>query len=78
MTYKNKDDSVQDQIDALVSSLIKSRKKQKITQVQLSEKTGIPQATISRVESFRSTPTLQVLIKISQALGLSLTYDREI
>ena len=48
------------------------REKKKLTQMDLSHKSGIPQATISRLESFRSTPTLQNLIKISNALDLSL------
>lgn len=68
----NKEDEIQDQIDDIILELIKERKKHKITQVQLSKATGIPQATISRLESFNSIPTLQILIKLSNALGLSL------
>lgn len=67
------DDDVQNQIDDIIVSLIKERKKKKLTQAQLSEVTGIPQATISRLESFASTPTLQVLIRLSNALGLYLS-----
>jgi len=36
---------VQDQIDDLIFDLIKERKKQKKTQINLSHETGIPQAT---------------------------------
>ena len=71
-SFLNKEDIVQDQIDDIILQLIKERKKKKLTQTQLSEKTGIPQTTISRLESFNSIPTLQILIKISNALGLSL------
>lgn len=71
-SYLKKEDVIQDQIDDIILELIKERKKNKITQVQLSKSTGIPQATISRLESFNSIPTLQILIKISNALGLSL------
>jgi len=70
----NEEDPIQSQIDDLVLELIRTRKRVKITQMQLSDLTGIPQATISRVESFRSIPTLQVLLKLCNALGLSLSF----
>lgn len=71
-SFLKKDDLIQDQIDDIILELIKERKKNKITQIQLSKSTGIPQATISRLESFNSIPTLQILIKLANALGLSL------
>ena len=71
-TFFENEDIIQDQIDDIISELIKERKKKKLTQVQLSMKTGIPQATISRLESFSSIPTLQILLKIANALELSL------
>lgn len=70
------DTSIQDQIDDLIFELIRERKKSRITQMELSNITGIPQATISRLESFKSIPTLQVLIKLSSGLGLSLTFNK--
>lgn len=69
------EDPVQDQIDDLVLELIRARKKRKVTQIQLSHSTGIPQATISRVESFRSSPTLQSLVKLANALGLTVCFQ---
>lgn len=71
------DTSIQDQIDDLIFELIRERKRHRITQVELSNLTGIPQATISRLESFKSIPTLQVLIKLSNALGLSLSLGKQ-
>lgn len=66
------EDRVQDQIDDLILELIRERKKRKITQVELAKQTGIPQVTISRLESFRSSPALQTIVKLSTALGLVL------
>ena len=66
------EDFVQDQIDDIIAELIKERKKKRITQVDLSKMSGIPQTTISRLESFSSVPTLQVLIKLSIALDRKL------
>lgn len=68
----NIENQVQDQIDDIILELIKKRKQNKLTQTSLSRLTGIPQATISRIESFNSIPTLQILIKIANALGLTL------
>lgn len=70
--FLKKENVIQDQIDDIILELIKARKKKRITQVELSKITGIPQATISRLESFNSIPTLQILLKISNTLGLSL------
>lgn len=67
-----KEDPVQDQIDDLVAAIVKCRKSGRITQMELSESTGIPQSTISRLESFRTVPTLQVLIQLANALNLEL------
>lgn len=69
----NKEDIIQDQIDDIIVDLIRARKKKNYTQMDLSENTGIPQATISRLESFRTIPTLTVLLKLSNALGLSFS-----
>lgn len=74
--YIESDTSLQDQIDDLIFELIRIRKRSRITQVELSNKTGIPQATISRLESFKSTPTLQVIIRLANALGLTLNLNR--
>lgn len=68
----NSTDIIQDQIDDIILEIIKERKKKNLSQSQLSQITGIPQATISRLESFNSIPTLQNLIKILNALELSL------
>ena len=49
-----------------------ARKRAGITQVQLSEATGIDQASISRMENGRQGITLAYLIRIARALGVDL------
>lgn len=71
------EDFTQDEIDKLVSNLISTRKKKRITQCELSEMTGIPQPTISRMESYNAVPKLHVLIRMAHALGLSLTLKED-
>lgn len=73
--YLNTKDVIQDQIDDLIFHLIKTRKKNKVTQIKLSQMSGVPQTTISRIESFSTVPTLSVLLKIANALELSLIFD---
>jgi transcriptional regulator with XRE-family HTH domain len=56
--------------------LIRDRKKQKITQTELSKMTGVPQATISRLETFATVPTLYIILKLSNALNMKISFDR--
>lgn len=48
------------------------RSKRKISQFELSLKTGLTTRTISRIESGIIDPKLSTLMKISEALGLEL------
>lgn len=72
----NKDDFIQDQIDDIIFLLIRERKKQKITQTELSKMTGVPQATISRLETFATVPTLYIILKLSNALNMKISFNR--
>lgn len=54
-----------------------ARKAKKITQVELSKLTGIPQPNITRFESDKSNPTLEMMIKMAAALGKKLTISLE-
>lgn len=49
-----------------------ARKRAGITQVELSEATGIDQASISRMENGRQGITLEYLIRIARALKVDL------
>lgn len=56
----------------VISAMIKAREEQNISQRQLSEKTGIAQADISRIESGEGNPTLRTLQRIAEGLGMRL------
>lgn len=56
-----------------VRLLTEARKKQKITQKQLSKMTGIRQSNLSRIETGMCSPTLDTLQKIAVSLGKKLT-----
>lgn len=57
--------------------IIMERKKQKITQKQLAEKTGLSQANICNIEKGSTHPTIDSLLKIADALGkqLRISFD---
>ena len=71
--FELKKDNTSEAIDALVLELYKNRKLLGLTQIDLSKRTGMPQATISRVESLNGEPTLDTLVKIADALGMNLS-----
>ena len=56
----------------IVDKIVSIRKKRGISQQRLSELTGILQPVIARVESKRSSPTVEFLSKILDALDLQL------
>jgi DNA-binding XRE family transcriptional regulator len=64
--------AVFDQAYGIARQIIELREKHHLTQVELSEKTGIPQAQISRIERGAISPTSATLAKIAEALGADL------
>ena len=53
--------------------MIKQRNALGISQRELAAICGIPQSSVARIESFKTTPNLDTLLKILQPLGLTLT-----
>ncbi len=51
------------------------RKNQRITQTELSERTGISQPNITRFESGKYNPSLEMMVKIASALGMKLQIE---
>lgn len=56
----------------LANNIITLRRKQGLSQVQLSQKAGIPRSTLTYIESGESNPSLANLAKISTALQVSV------
>ena len=56
----------------IISSLIDARKSVNITQKQLSESTGIAQSDISKIENGSGNPTLKILQRLANGLGMDL------
>ncbi|WP_375169076.1 helix-turn-helix domain-containing protein [Gardnerella vaginalis] len=66
--FKKEYDALQSERD-LTMSLVMARKKAGLTQAELSEKTGISQSDISRLENGSRNPTIALLNRIASALN---------
>lgn len=58
----------------LQERIIKARKKIKMNQAQLAEKSGVTPAAISQIEKGSRVPTIPVLHRIASVLNVSLDY----
>lgn len=59
----------------IIQAMIGARKKQNITQKELSIRTGITQADISRIENGNRNPSLNMLKKLAKGLGMTLRVE---
>jgi transcriptional regulator with XRE-family HTH domain len=59
-------------VEAIAQSIIRIRKLYALSQVDLAKKTGLTQATISRIESGSKKVTLETLVLIFSALNIDL------
>ena len=59
----------------IIRALIEGREARDMTQKQLSEATGIPQADISRLENGTANPSLRTLKRLADGLGMTLKVE---
>jgi len=60
---------------AIIQAIIDARKNADLTQKELSERTGITQADISKLESGNANPSLRTLRRLAKALGMRLKLE---
>ena len=60
---------------AIIQAMINARKESGLTQQQLSDRTGITQADISRLESGNANPSLRTLQHLAEGLGMKLRVE---
>ena len=66
--------SLQPEYD-IIQAMIDARVQQNMTQKDLSAKTGITQADISRIENGTRNPSLSMVKKLAQGLGMQLKLE---
>lgn len=61
-----------EELSAIVSAMIEQRTALGLSQRELAAMCGIPQSSVARIESCKTTPNLGTLLNIFQHLGLQL------
>ena len=61
----------------LIEQYVKCRKEKKMTQEQLAQRTGISRPNISRFESGNYNPSLEMMVRIAEALEMNLNIKLE-
>ena len=67
-------DELQPEYD-IIQAMIDARVQQNMTQKDLSAKTGITQADISRIDNGKRNPSLSMVKKLAQGLGMQLKLE---
>jgi ribosome-binding protein aMBF1 (putative translation factor) len=57
----------------IITAMIQQRNALGLSQRDLASLCGIPQSSVARIESYKTTPNLDTLLKIMRPLGLKLT-----
>ena len=60
-------------LSQIVKAMVEQRNALGLSQRELAALCGIPQSSVARIESFKSVPNLDTLLKIFQQLGLKLS-----
>ena len=60
---------------SVMQAMIDARKSTGLTQKQLSEKTGITQADISKLESGTANPSLRTLQRLASGMGMKVKIE---
>ena len=58
---------------AIISAMIEQRNALGLSQRELASMCEIPQSSVARIESCKTTPKLDTILKIFKQLGLSIT-----
>ena len=73
-TFRKEYESLGAEYD-LISSLIDARKLSHVTQKQLADATGIAQSDISKIENGSGNPTIKILKRLADGLGMNLKIE---
>ena len=67
-------ETVQPEMD-VIRAIIEARTSQNLTQKQLAERTGINQADISKLENGTRNPSLNLINRLADGMGMSLKIE---
>ena len=72
--FKKEWDHLQPELD-VIRAIVDARISQNLTQKELAEKTGINQADISKLENGTRNPSLKLLKRLADGMGMELKID---
>lgn len=72
--FKEEYDRIQPEMD-VIRAIVEARVSQNLTQKQLSERTGINQADISKLENGTRNPSLNLLKRLAEGMGMVLKVE---
>ena len=72
--FKNEYENIQPELD-IIRAMVSARTSQNLTQKQLSEKTGIDQSDISKLENGTRNPSINLLKRLADGLGMDLKIE---
>ena len=72
-----KEETISNEEFELIMQIVKARNKQKMTQTELANLTGISQPNITRFEKNTHSASLSTTIKILDALGYKLKIEKK-
>ena len=65
-----------EELAAVIGSLIERRNELGISQRELAKECGMPQSSLARIESMKTTPNLDTLIRIMRPLNLKISITK--
>lgn len=72
--FKKEYDDLQPEFD-VIRAIVDARMSQNLTQKQLAEKTGINQADISKLENGTRNPSINLLKRLADGMGMGLKIE---
>ena len=61
---------------SIIGSIIDRRNELDISQRELAKLCGMSQSSVARIESYRTTPSIDTLLRVMKPLGLTLSVSR--
>lgn len=72
--FRKEYESIQPEMD-VIRAIVEARISQNLTQKELSERSGINQADISKIENGTRNPSLNLLKRLADGMGMSLKIE---
>ena len=72
--FRKEYEAIQPEMD-VIRAIVEARNSQNLTQKELAERTGINQADISKIENGTRNPSLNLLKRLADGMGMTLKIE---